>query len=167
MTRFAFVGVASSHAKRAGAQEIGEAFDAIRLGNGGELHTQDVVEEARDVSSPLHSHFEWDDKKAGHEHRLNQARALIRSIRIIDDDGERSKPAYLSIRADDGVAYRALSDILSSANLRERLLIQAERDLKAWTQRYAELKEIVELVEPARRELRRRMKPRGGDEARP
>jgi hypothetical protein len=165
MTRFVFTGAASSRAKRSSAQEIGEVLDTIRLGNGGELHPADVVADARDAKSPLHSHFEWDDKKAAHEHRLDQARALIRSIRIIDDD-EVSRPAYLSIRADDGVGYRALGDILSSVNLRERLLMQAERDLEAWTERYRELKEIVEMVLPARRELRRRMKPRG-EEARP
>jgi hypothetical protein len=166
MTRFVFTGSASGRAKRAGAQEIGEALDAIRLGNGGELHPQDVVEEARDANSPLHAHFEWDDRRAAEAHRLDQARALIRSIRIVDDDN-KSRPAYLSIRADDGVGYRALGDIMSSSDLRQRLLAQAQRDLDSWTERYRELKEIVELVEPARRELRRRVRPRVGEEARP
>jgi hypothetical protein len=166
MTRFVFTGSASSRGKRANAQEIGEALDAIRLGNGGELHAADVVEEARDPKSLLHAHFEWDDRRAAEAHRLDQARTLIRSIRIVDDDSDRSKPAYLSIRAEDGTAYRSLGDILSSSNLRQRLLEQAQRDLDSWTARYAELKEIVELVEPARRELRRRVRPRG-EEARP
>ena len=128
-----------------------------------------VVEDARDPKSVLHSHFEWDDRKAAELHRTDQARALIRSIRIIDeDDDDQSRPAFLSIRADDGIGYRSYQDVLSSADLRGRLLQQAERDLDSWTQRYRELREIVELVEPARRELRRRVtRPRGGAEARP
>lgn len=40
-----------------------------------------VVEAARDVMSPLHAEFEWDDSVAAHEHRLATARELIRDIR--------------------------------------------------------------------------------------
>jgi hypothetical protein len=166
MTRYAFDGAATERV-RADPQLIGEALDAIRVKSGGSLHPQDVVAGARDPASVLHPHFEWDDKKAAELHRTDQARALIRSIRVIDDD-EVYRPAFLSIRADDGVGYRAFRDVLSSADLRERLLAQAQRDLDSWTQRYRELREIVELIEPARRELRRRVtRPRGGDEARP
>jgi|SRR5215472_15389160 len=169
MTTYAFNGAVSGRAKRASAQEIGEALDAIRLANGGELHPHAVVDDARDPKSALHTHFEWNDAKAAENYRVDQARALIRCIRVIDDD-DRSRPAYLSIRTDDGVTgYRTFQDVLSSADLRQRLLEQAERDLAAWTQRYRELREIVELVRPARDELRRRVarRPRGEAEARP
>lgn len=166
MTKYAFDRSTGEQRERANPQQIGEALEAIRVENGGQLHPQAVVQGARSPKSLLHRHFEWDDAKAAEAHRLDQARALIRSIRIIDDD-DRSKPAFLSIRNDDGIAYRAIAEVLTSRHLRERLLEQAQRDLDSWTARYRELKEIVELVEPARRELRRRIKPRGGDEARP
>lgn len=168
MTRYAFDQAAPERV-RADPQLIGEELDAIRLKSGGSLHPQDVVTGARDPKSVLHPHFEWNDAKAAEAHRMDQARALIRSIRVIDEeDDDRARPAFLSIRADDGVGYRAYRDVLSSADLRERLLAQAQRDLDSWTQRYRELREIVELIEPARRELRRRVtRPRGGDEARP
>lgn len=42
------------------------------------LRASVVVQKARSTKSPLHSEFEWDDKKAGHEFRLVQARRLIR-----------------------------------------------------------------------------------------
>lgn len=166
MTRYAFD---HSTGERANPQQIGEALEAIRLENGGQLHPQAVVQGARSPKSLLHRHFEWDDAKAAEAHRLDQARALIRSIRVIDEDDDRSKPAFLSIRNDDGIGYRAIAEVLTNRHLRERLLEQAQRDLDSWTARYRELKEIVELVEPARRELRRRVarRPRGGDEARP
>lgn len=46
--------------------------------------TPELVErEARKQSSPLHDCFEWDDKKAGHQFRIGQARRLIRSVTII------------------------------------------------------------------------------------
>ena len=168
MTKYAFDHAAPERV-RADPQRIGEELDAIRVESGGQLHPQAVVAGARDPRSVLHPHFEWDDKKAADAHRMDQARALIRSIRIIDEeDDDRARPAFLSIRAADGVGYRSYHDVLSSPDLRERLLAQAQRDLDSWTQRYRELREIVELIEPARRELRRRVsKPRGGAEARP
>ena len=166
MTRYAFNGSPSGRLKRAGPQSIGEALDAIRVASGGELHPGPVVDSARDEASPLHRYFEWNDAKAAEQHRLDQARQLIRGIRVIDDDN-RSTPAFLSIRDDRGIAYHAVQDVLSSADLRTRLLLQAERDLTAWTARYRELQEIVALVEPARQELRRRVRKPGGEEARP
>jgi hypothetical protein len=163
MTRYAFNGSVTGRVKRAGPQSIGEALEAIRSANGGELHPQAVVETARPPESLLHHYFEWNDRKAADAYRVDQARALIRSIRVLDDD-DRSRPAFLSIRADAGVAYRSIEDVLSNGDLRARLLTQAQRDLDAWTARYQELKEIVELIEPARQELRRRTT--GGEEAR-
>jgi hypothetical protein len=166
MTRYAFDRSAPERV-RADPQLIGEALDAIRVQTGGQLHPQDVVADARDPKSALHQHFEWNDAKAAEGFRMDQARALIRSIRVIDD-ADIARPAFLSIRSDDGVGYRTFQEVVSNVDLRERLLAQAERDLDAWTRRYRELRDIVELVQPARRELRRRAsKPRAGDEARP
>lgn len=167
MTKYAFNGAVAGRVRRAGPQRIGEALEAIRLEHAGELHPQAVVERARPPESPLHRYFEWNDLKAADTYRVDQARALIRSIRVIDDDDDRSRPAFLSIRADAGIAYRSIEDVMNNGDLRERLLLQAKRDLDAWTERYRELREIVELVEPARRELRRRAEGSNGEEARP
>jgi hypothetical protein len=53
-----------------------------RLAREGDLSPERVVEEAESKDSPLHGLFEWDDEKAAHAHRLQQARSLIRSVRI-------------------------------------------------------------------------------------
>ena len=50
--------------------------------HGGNLDPKDVVEEAKASSHPLHDYFEWRDKIAGEQFRIDQARALIRSVRI-------------------------------------------------------------------------------------
>ena len=52
------------------------------LENDGRLQPADVVTDARDPTSPLHSHFEWDDGAAAERYRLSQARSLIRSVKI-------------------------------------------------------------------------------------
>src|SRR6185312_2039420 len=48
----------------------------------GRLIPSDVVSAARDPESPLHSHFTWDDAEAAEQYRLDQARTLIRSVRV-------------------------------------------------------------------------------------
>jgi hypothetical protein len=48
----------------------------------GQLQPELVVEEARDPASPLHPYFLWDDEAAGHAWRVEQARQLIRSVRV-------------------------------------------------------------------------------------
>lgn len=49
---------------------------------GGSLTPNAVVEDAQDESSPLHAYFEWDDTEAARQWRLEQARALNRSVRV-------------------------------------------------------------------------------------
>lgn len=48
----------------------------------GTIKPEDVVADARDPSSPLHAEFQWDDDVAANAWRLQQARQLIRSVRI-------------------------------------------------------------------------------------
>lgn len=48
----------------------------------GQLTPELVVEEAQRPKSPLHQYFEWDDSAAAVKYRLEQARTLIRSVRV-------------------------------------------------------------------------------------
>jgi hypothetical protein len=48
----------------------------------GRIQPQRVVDAARPRNHPLHPYFEWDNKVAGENWRLAQARALIRTVRF-------------------------------------------------------------------------------------
>ena len=48
----------------------------------GRLTPQAVLEAAEDESSALHICFEWDDSKAAYEHRVDQARQLLKRVKI-------------------------------------------------------------------------------------
>lgn len=50
--------------------------------NGGILTPNAVVDDAKDPKSPLHDQFEWDDRKAAAHYRIEQARELIRKVRV-------------------------------------------------------------------------------------
>lgn len=48
----------------------------------GRLTAEQVVEAARPDGSALHGCFEWDDSKAAESYRIEQARELIRRVKI-------------------------------------------------------------------------------------
>lgn len=53
---------------------------------GGRLTPEQVVEQARDPESPGHGFFEWDDDKAAHKHRIEQARELLAKRVVIKSE---------------------------------------------------------------------------------
>lgn len=44
-----------------------------------------VIAAASSPDSPLHDRFEWDDTAAAHQHRIYQARALIRGVIVLTE----------------------------------------------------------------------------------
>lgn len=150
---------------KADPQVIGDALEKIRSTNGGRIQPRAVIESARSQRNPLHRHFEWDDSVAAESFRLEQARELIRCVRIVDTGVERgSVRAFVSVKSESGVNYHSVRDVQNSATLRYAVLIQAEKDLDAWEKRYKELREICSVVAEARQMIRK--KREGGQESR-
>lgn len=139
-------------AGKANPQVIGEALEKITEAAGGVLKPQAVVEAARRKTHPLHPHFEWDDALAAEAFRLDQARNLIRIVRIEDEATEEgSVRAFVSVADhDNGVAYRTVDNVKRSAELQIALLKSAERDLEAFERRYRSLADICQIVRTAR-----------------
>lgn len=135
-------------AAKADPQKVGEALAKITEQAGGELTPSAVVESAKNKRSPLHQFFQWDDAIAAEAYRLDQARALIRSIIVAEEDGDVH--AYLSVNSGDGVSYRTVQAVRSSRDLQARVLVQAEKDLESFERRYRELTEVCERVREAR-----------------
>lgn len=141
-------------AAKASAQKLGEALALVAEKSSGHLMPKDVVEAARDKKSPLHKHFEWDNQIAADKFRLDQARSLIRSIHVESADTESGVArAFLSIREKDGTSYRTIGDVLKSADLQQRVLAAAEKDLLAFENRYSSLEDICGLIRQARERL--------------
>ena len=67
----------------------------ISAENGGTLTPDAVVKDAKLKNSPLHGQFEWDTKKAAHQYRLEQARALIRTVRVVVTEEWTQAPAWV------------------------------------------------------------------------
>lgn len=115
-------------------QVIADRLAAIADRNAGRLTPDDVIEDAKDPKSPLHGYFEWNDAKAAHAHRLEQARALIRSVKVIIETETTFIRAVGYVvdptRRGDEQGYVRLESIVSEAALaRKTLMTEAERVL--------------------------------------
>lgn len=127
--------------------------------HGGILKAEDVVEEARKRTSPLHDRFTWDDSEAARKYRLEQARALIRVIvnyETVDLQEQRIFVSLTSDRNEEGGGYRFLVDVLSNRTQRQQLLDDAKRDMESFTSKYRTLSELAEVftaMKNARRNL--------------
>jgi hypothetical protein len=87
--------------------------------------------------------LEWNDKKAGREHRLNQIRQVIITLEITI--GDRTRRFYsLSIDRNNrrGGGYRDITDILRNRTLYEVMLGDAFNELERMKLKYDQVKEL-------------------------
>jgi hypothetical protein len=131
------------------AKKIGPILERI-VGQANPAKVPDaIVEQARDVSSPLHRYFEWNDSKAAHKHRLDQARTMIRSIEIVRTDTRGSEQRIRAIEHVKGVGYASTNEILKSVdqtkNLLERFMSEVDALTRRW-EAYAHLPEVAAVL---------------------
>lgn len=62
---------------------VAKRLAEIAAANNGKLTPDLVVQDAEQSDSPLHELFEWDDGVAGHKYRIEQARNVITSVRVV------------------------------------------------------------------------------------
>lgn len=132
------------------AKLVGEHIEMLRKKCHGELTPEDVLADAKHDNSPLHSFFEWDDSAAAQQHRLQQARGLIRSVVAVyvsDDKPAVRQKAYIHIPEGKTSHYREASHAMSQRSTREAVLKQALAELHAWKRRYKDLKEFSALID--------------------
>lgn len=122
-------------------------LEALAHKHGGVLKPQVVVKAAEPEKSPLHHWFQWDDSKAAHEYRLEQARRLIQ-VSVTMMERPNSDPVivrtFVSLPSDrkDG-GYRLLADVLSDKDQSREMLEDALAELTRLRNKYATLKELA------------------------
>lgn len=97
-----------SRIKNVSAETAAHELETIRARDG-KLEAETIVEHAKPAESPIHPAFEWRDKVAAHQYRLDQARNLVRSIVVVDAgeaDESVSAPMYVHVRPpESGTGY--------------------------------------------------------------
>jgi hypothetical protein len=126
---------------------IKEELALIAKRNRGMISPDKVVAFAKNKKTALHHSFQWDDRKAGDQYRLWQARQIIRvHVAVIKDD---TKPvrAYVSLQQDRGAkGYRRTVDVLASDELREMMLDEAKATMQLFANKYRTIKELSPVI---------------------
>lgn len=104
----------------------------LEIKGGGNLTHEMVLADAQDPSSPLHDYFEWDDTKAAQAWRIEQARLLVRSVRVVINTERQVITTIGYVRnpdlPGDEPGYVSTARILNDKDrAREVLLLEFER----------------------------------------
>jgi hypothetical protein len=145
---------------------ISEELSEIQSMNDGLIDPVKVVDYARNPDTSLHKKFQWDDTVAAEKYRIYQARQIIRlELVVINQDiqgkayiladvtEEKGKivRAFVSLEDDrqseDSRGYRSVMDVLSSEDLRAKMLEQAKNDMNIFRRKYAVLNELAKVFE--------------------
>lgn len=115
-----------------------------------------LVEMAQDPECPAHDCFEWDDEKAGHAHRIWQARTLLSRRVVIKTEGysltvpryvrnPEAPPATQSYIATRSISVEDMQhQTLAQEFARARALLERTREL---SRLFGLLREVDEMVE--------------------
>jgi len=129
------------------AQKVGERLEWLEKRHNGLLSAEAVLADAKKKSSPLNKAFEWDDSKAAEQYRLDQARALIRSITVEIKQVKTNPPkpvrAYVNVKRNDDRGYAPIHTAMTDSDMRQQVLKRAWRELKTWHDRYKEIEELA------------------------
>lgn len=114
----------------------------------------DVVKAAKPAAAPLHPCFEWNNSEAANLYRENQARELMRSIAVVMETRDESRPerqiAFVSVGTSGPKGkpgYIAVNVAMSDDEMRERVIRDAVAQLKGWQARFRHIKELADVVE--------------------
>ena len=131
------------------AQEAGAEIDSCRNGNGF-ITPEAVVEKAKPETSVIHGCFEWDDRNAAERYRLHQAGELIRNIVTvaITDNDRPSTPvrAFVNIKGEAERGYKSIASVIRDPGEYGYMLECAKNELRAFTQKYASLEELRDVL---------------------
>jgi hypothetical protein len=139
---------------------VQQRIQAIADLHDGRITPELVVDAARDPDSPLHEFFTWDNDEAAEKHRLNEARSLIRSIRvdvkisnmvisapyyIRDPEAKRDEQGYLTapvLRKSEDLAREAVV----AAFQRASRVLSGARDVAAALGMSNEIDDMVDRI---------------------
>lgn len=148
------------------AQIYGEELEKIANKHKGKLKAGMVVEEARNNKAPLHDYFEWDDLIAAEKWRIEQARYLIRHIKVIVryKGEERAVRQFISLHIREGSPHDRIyikSDIVAKDKaLREQAIKEALDEFIAIQMKYKEIQELDKIflaIDETQKELELRI----------
>lgn len=137
------------------AEIVGPELRRIAEQHGDAFQPADVVEDARPKDSALHPYFEWDDRAAASQHRIQQARNLVGAVELhIVVQPLDSPPISTQVRLihhvsapqnDGGVEprYVTIDTVRQKPDYAMQVVTNANRELVAWANRYRDYRNLL------------------------
>lgn len=128
---------------KADAEKVQDELKKI----GDNIKPDDVVKYAEKKRSELNKCFEWDDSKASHLYRLDQARQILRSIVFIPEESKKEQieyeiRAYENIVENDERSYKLTTEILKDEELAEQLIISIIKNIREYERKLTSYQHI-------------------------
>jgi hypothetical protein len=119
-------------------EKVNEEIESIP-----EVTPEHIVRRAEDENTELHKCFTWDDERAAHKWRLQEARYVVQSIITVDDSQheEIEYRTYESVVVESERQYVQTKKALQDDNLKDQIFSEinagiGELSQKAKTYRY-------------------------------
>ncbi len=111
---------------------------------GGLLKAEDVVEAAKDASSPLHPLFEWDDSEAAKQFRIQQARQVVRAYIRFEPRTARNVRGLVSLPSDRCATggYRTTEQILQNDEWVAQMVAEVAAKVRSLKGQYSYLSHL-------------------------
>lgn len=106
----------------------------------GKLTAETVLDDARSADSPFHHAIEWDDAIAAHEHRLEQARQIVRRADVTILEKQVRRFVFLSSTA----SYQPIETIALRSDWRAEMVAEFQRDAARFEARWANHQHVAE-----------------------
>lgn len=113
----------------------------------GGLSAEIVLDDSRDVSSPLHPAFQWDNEVAAEQYRLNQARHILSCVVVVKttEEGkelpETARRMFVAVRKDNEASAHLY--VLTTVDTVDQRLQQALRELESLERRFGDIDELA------------------------
>lgn len=130
---------------KADAHKVAQEVESIGYNNANdEFNTQEMVDFARNnPSSELHKLFEWNDTIAAEAHRNQQARDILRYLKITiikqEEDEPLKEPTLLRYFVNTGKrdgSYKKTEIVFQNVSEADRVMEQMRRDAENFINRY-------------------------------
>ena len=127
------------------AKTAGEELARICDQNNG-LCPEDIVDESRPETAPLHPCFEWDDPTAAELYRQHQARGIVRCITTTVEASDGPVETRAFVRAEQP-AYQPIQAVIEAADELTALLQRAKDELFSIRRKYDTLEQLRPVFE--------------------
>lgn len=139
-------------------QRLGEEIDQLRIDGDGVVTWEDIVEFGRKKRrSQCGKGLEWDNKIAAEYHRKEQARGLVRSLKI----KKRGREVRAFVHVPGHKGYYSFEEVMATEEMREEVIAKYAKRLTAIQEETKAMKEFakvnreIEKVRIAQRDKRK------------